>query len=320
MQACIDQARADGRGALVLVTTGLFRDAVRLYLRLGFRRARDRDVRLDSGLVLRVYELPAAAGRMTGAIPAGAASHAHVVPRPAATVVLFRDAPDGGEPELLLTRRPSTMAFGPDLHVFPGGAVEPADADAAQGEDPWHVARIAGARELREEAGIALDPAALIPLSHWTTPPIMPRRFTTRFFAAWLPPDAQPRFDPREVVDHAWLAPTAALDAMADGLIDLWIPTSSTLQQLEGVRRPDDIAPRFAAQVDPGRPRYAREDGTLARIEANGAGGVAAGLPSAGSSGASGRCSSTTATRPRKPRTSSSRRSWTAAPTSRPSR
>ena len=57
VQACIDQARADGRGALVLVTTGLFRDAVRLYLRLGFRRARDRDVRLDSGLVLRVYEL-----------------------------------------------------------------------------------------------------------------------------------------------------------------------------------------------------------------------------------------------------------------------
>ncbi len=61
---------------------------------------------------------------------------------------------------------------------------------------------------------------------------------------------------------------------MADGRIDLWIPTSSTLQQLEGVRRPDDIAPRFTAQVDPGRPRYEREDGTLARIEANGAGGV----------------------------------------------
>jgi len=223
---------------------------------------------------------------VNAAIPWGAASHSHVRPRPAATVVLFRHAADRGEAELLLTRRPSTMAFGPDLHVFPGGAVEAADAEAADGEeapseDPWLIARVAAARELREEAGIDLDPADLQALSLWTTPPIMPRRYATRFFAAWLPPHAEPRFDPREVVDQAWLTPTAALDAMADGRIDLWIPTSSTLQQLEGVRAVDDIAPRFEARVDPGRPRFEREDATLARIEASSAGGVS-GRPTAG--------------------------------------
>jgi 8-oxo-dGTP pyrophosphatase MutT (NUDIX family) len=212
---------------------------------------------------------------VTGAIPWGAASHAHVVPRPAATVVLFRDAPGtDGEAELLLTRRPSTMAFGPDLHVFPGGAVETPDADGAPDDDPWQIARIAAARELHEEAGIDVDPATLVPLSLWTTPPIMPRRYATRFFGAWLPRGAEPRFDPREVVDHAWLTPTLALDAMADGDIDLWIPTSSTLQQVQGVRGPDDIAPRFAARVPASRPRYARDDATLARIEATGAGGI----------------------------------------------
>jgi ribosomal protein S18 acetylase RimI-like enzyme len=57
VQACIDQARADDRDALVLVTTGLFRDAVRIYRRLGFVRTRERDITVESGFVLRAYEL-----------------------------------------------------------------------------------------------------------------------------------------------------------------------------------------------------------------------------------------------------------------------
>ena len=53
------------------------------------------------------------------------------VPRPASTVVLLRPGPDGAE--VLLTHRPATMAFGPGLHVFPGGALEPEDRDRALG-------------------------------------------------------------------------------------------------------------------------------------------------------------------------------------------
>jgi ribonuclease/clavin/mitogillin len=48
-------------------------------------------------------------------------------PRPAATVVLVRPGPSGLE--VLLTQRPSTMAFAPDVHVFPGGALDVGDAD-----------------------------------------------------------------------------------------------------------------------------------------------------------------------------------------------
>jgi glyoxylase-like metal-dependent hydrolase (beta-lactamase superfamily II)/8-oxo-dGTP pyrophosphatase MutT (NUDIX family) len=52
----------------------------------------------------------------------------HVVdPRPAATVVLVRSGADGLE--VLLTHRPATMAFAPDMHVFPGGRIDVADAD-----------------------------------------------------------------------------------------------------------------------------------------------------------------------------------------------
>ena len=41
--------------------------------------------------------------------------------------MLLRPGPDGLE--ALLTHRPATMAFAPDVHVFPGGRVDPADAD-----------------------------------------------------------------------------------------------------------------------------------------------------------------------------------------------
>jgi 8-oxo-dGTP pyrophosphatase MutT (NUDIX family) len=172
-------------------------------------------------------------------------SHADVVPRPAATVVLLRPGPDGAE--VLLTRRPSTMAFGADLHVFPGGAVDPEDAERAGTDEPWRIARFAAAREALEEAGVELDPESLVALSHWSTPPIMARRFSTRFFVAELPPAATPRFDTDEVVDHVWLTPAAALDAMGDGSIDLWIPTSSTLFQLEGVRSIDHVRDRYGS-------------------------------------------------------------------------
>lgn len=48
-------------------------------------------------------------------------------PRPAATLAIVRDGPDG--PEVLLTVRPVGMRFMGGATVFPGGAVAPADAD-----------------------------------------------------------------------------------------------------------------------------------------------------------------------------------------------
>jgi 8-oxo-dGTP pyrophosphatase MutT (NUDIX family) len=51
--------------------------------------------------------------------------------RDAATVVLLRDAADG--PEVYLLRRVRGMAFAAGMTVFPGGAVDPRDADTAVG-------------------------------------------------------------------------------------------------------------------------------------------------------------------------------------------
>jgi len=48
--------------------------------------------------------------------------------RPAATVLLLRDGPQGIE--VLMTRRSMTASFAPGAYVFPGGGVDAADARA----------------------------------------------------------------------------------------------------------------------------------------------------------------------------------------------
>ncbi len=50
------------------------------------------------------------------------------VPRAASTVVLLRDSAAG--PEVYLLRRAKAMAFAGGMHVFPGGSVDPADAES----------------------------------------------------------------------------------------------------------------------------------------------------------------------------------------------
>ncbi|MDQ6727266.1 MAG: GNAT family N-acetyltransferase [Actinomycetota bacterium] len=55
--ACVDRARAGGKIRLTLHTTDPMTAAQRLYERAGFRRDPDRNVALESGLVLLAYVL-----------------------------------------------------------------------------------------------------------------------------------------------------------------------------------------------------------------------------------------------------------------------
>jgi 8-oxo-dGTP pyrophosphatase MutT (NUDIX family) len=86
-------------------------------------------------------------------------------PQDAATIVLLRDGTAGLE--VLLMRRPDSMAFAPGMHVFPGGRVDLAqDSEppiqgtvrTGPGTEPA-MARaliVAGIRETFEEAGVLL--------------------------------------------------------------------------------------------------------------------------------------------------------------------
>src|SRR5205809_8037210 len=103
-----------------------------------------------------------------------------VVPAPAATVVLVRDGTRGLE--VLLAKRSSKLAFHGGAWVFPGGRIDPGDY-AGVPDDVDAAARRAAVREAKEEAGVDVDPDALVHVANWTTPEISPKRFATWFFA-----------------------------------------------------------------------------------------------------------------------------------------
>jgi 8-oxo-dGTP pyrophosphatase MutT (NUDIX family) len=224
-------------------------------------------------------------------------------PRQAATVLLLRDGLDGAGRaalEVYLLRRTRGMPFAGGMTAYPGGGVDPRDADtdiAWAGPSPaqWatafgcdeRVARelvCAAVRETFEEAGVLLagppEGAApgggtaagvvpdvsgddweeqrqalltrelslaellagrglavrsdlLRPFAHWITPPVEPRRYDTKFFAAALPPGQEARDVSSEADEASWLTPAAALAAMRGGTRPMLPPTIHTLGQLE---------------------------------------------------------------------------------------
>ncbi|WP_200803917.1 NUDIX hydrolase [Pseudonocardia thermophila] len=98
-----------------------------------------------------------------------------VVPKPAATVILVRDAP---HLEVFLQRRVAGMAFAGGMTVFPGGGVAPEDrapADWVGRPASWYAERLccdealatafvrAAVRETFEECGVLLGGTAPVP-------------------------------------------------------------------------------------------------------------------------------------------------------------
>jgi 8-oxo-dGTP pyrophosphatase MutT (NUDIX family) len=140
--------------------------------------------------------------------------------RNAATVIVLRDRHD--KPSILMGQRGAKAAFMPNKFVFPGGAVDAADAQIpladrlpdtcarrlAEDADPalTHAIAVAAIRELWEETGLILGQPGRWPIEppeDWQsfaatgflpqaaplqfvfralTPPGRPRRFDARFF------------------------------------------------------------------------------------------------------------------------------------------
>jgi recombination protein RecT len=193
------------------------------------------------------------------------------VPRPAATVLLLRDTPQGLE--LLMTRRSPSASFAPGAYVFPGGVIDEADAQAhgAAARRPTQsdlrlTQALAAIRESFEELGVLLarhadgrpagaqDIAALdrrrpfveqcralglslsadqvYVLAHWITDRDLPRRFDVHFLVARMPADQTPVADEAEQFEPVWVRPADALERHRAGSFFMIFPTIRTLERL----------------------------------------------------------------------------------------
>jgi 8-oxo-dGTP pyrophosphatase MutT (NUDIX family) len=166
-------------------------------------------------------------------------------PRQAASILVLRDSPDG--PEVLLVQRNPEQRFMGGAWVFPGGAVHDEDADHAA----------AAVRELREEAGIALqNDAKVVAWSRWITPEEVKVRFDTWFFVAAAPPGAEATADGGECVDSRWLRPAVALEAFGREELMLVFPTIKHLEALAQAQSVDDVLEKARTrEVVPVQPR-----------------------------------------------------------------
>ncbi|UWR77205.1 NUDIX hydrolase [Phaeobacter inhibens] len=164
---------------------------------------------------------PAKATIDNGYADAAAARRDTIPIRNAATIIAVRDRM-GADPQVLMGQRGAKAAFMPNKVVFPGGAVDPGDADVPLAnplpqlcrdrlseQSPaglHHALAVAAIRELWEETGLILGQPgtwAATPEADWIdfaatghlpaaetlqfvfraiTPPGRPRRFDARFF------------------------------------------------------------------------------------------------------------------------------------------
>jgi 8-oxo-dGTP pyrophosphatase MutT (NUDIX family) len=149
---------------------------------------------------------------------------------PAATVIPLRHSPTGME--VLLLKRNSRGQFG-NMWVFPGGRVDPIDAEAIAGDGAdveLAAARVAAVREAAEEASLDLDPSELVPFSFWVPPLGATKRFSTWFFLTEVSSNGEAVVvDELEIRQSEWLAPATAIDRVNAAEMEMAPPTFATL-------------------------------------------------------------------------------------------
>lgn len=186
---------------------------------------------------------------------------------PAATLVVWRDAPSG--PEILVVERAAGMAFAAGAIVFPGGRIDASDRALAEALGrPGEAAKITAIRETIEESAVvaglsgpvsapmgrelqdallagsdfadllasrnlAIDLDALTPFARWMPAFKHARRFDTLFYLAQAPDgEWPPNPQPGECVAAEWASPAELIDRIERGEASAIFPTKRNLERL----------------------------------------------------------------------------------------
>ena len=166
--------------------------------------------------------------------------------RLAATVVLLRDT-DGGL-EALLLRRNAKLAFAAGAWVFPGGAIDQPEIEAA--DTQMQAAKVAAVREVEEECGLQIAEQALIHFCNWTTPLGEGRRFATWFFVAQAQRSSSDIIiDDGEIHEFQWLRPQQAIDLHYAGEFKMMPPTYLSMRLISHYQTAAEACQRLAQRT-----------------------------------------------------------------------
>jgi endoribonuclease LACTB2 len=208
-------------------------------------------------------------------------------PRDAAAVILLRQNTDSSNPEIFWVKRSDQLFFLGGFHAFPGGQIDPDDAQVTveNSPNPETSAMISGAaRELFEELGVLavrggealtvgqresllddltsdrmswsalldhyhlhLDANDFTFVGRWVTPPFNARRFDTWFFLVNCPAKQEPKVIPGELSGGEWIKARAARERWLNSEVVAVPPTLHALKTLSEGMTAD-LVERFLAR------------------------------------------------------------------------
>ena len=124
--------------------------------------------------------------------------------------------------------------------------------------------------EMSLKENILLATNRLAYLSHWITPKIEKRRYTTRFFVAQAPEGQEALHDGTESVNSLWIKPEEAIQQQKEGKLLMIMPTIKNLEEICGYNNTktllEDKISKNPKDIQTIEPKFFMEKGKLRGI------------------------------------------------------